>query len=292
MDFSNPAVSDLQRVDYFVNTERGADESCRRVGTGGRDDDANHGGTLAVGTAVFENCAKEKVVSRLQHMDEEQLAPIVKALMEKHARAVAEGEEKRLEISRDFFDEATRRKRMKMAEGEMEMKFLRTDIERVEKLLREELKVLKRSYTEAEGRTGGGEEEEEDDDDDGEDVADMLRFVPQLPGYEGDACDEDEEFERKYHAGLSSLYTKGIKEIDGVNSSMRGKRGRRRQRRRRRRWRWKSPHRTGEYRRENERRTVRRFRAVFLDGRETKVWTRAHRRRNSQTVLINVVLVV
>ena len=60
------------------------------------------------------------------------------------------------------------------------MKFLRTDIERVEKLLREELKVLKRSYTEAEGRTGGGEEEEEDDDD-GEDVADMLRFVPQLP---------------------------------------------------------------------------------------------------------------
>ena len=162
----------------------------------------------------------EKVVSALQHMDEEQLAPIVKALVEKHARAVAEGEEKRLEILRDFFDEATRRKRMKMAEGEMEMKFLRTDIERVEKLLREELKVLKRSYTEAEGRTGGEEEEEEDD---GEDVADMLRFVPQLPGYEGDACDEDEEFERKYHAGLSSLYTKGIKEIDGVNSSMRGR---------------------------------------------------------------------
>ena len=164
----------------------------------------------------------EKVVSALQHMDEEQLAPIVKALVEKHARAVAEGEEKRLEILRDFFDEATRRKRMKMAEGEMEMKFLRTDIERVEKLLREELKVLKRSYTEAEGRTGGGEEEEEEEDD-GEDVADMLRFVPQLPGYEGDACDEDEEFERKYHAGLSSLYTKGIKEIDGVNSSMRGR---------------------------------------------------------------------
>ena len=50
-------MSDLQRVDYFVNTERGADESCRRVGTGGRDDDANHGGTLAVGTAAFENCA-------------------------------------------------------------------------------------------------------------------------------------------------------------------------------------------------------------------------------------------
>jgi hypothetical protein len=167
----------------------------------------------------------EKVVSALQHMDEEQLAPIVKALVEKHARAVAEGEEKRLEILRDFFDEATRRKRMKMAEGEMEMKFLRTDIERVEKLLREELKVLKRSYTEAEGRTGGGEEEEEEEEeeDDGEDVADMLRFVPQLPGYEGDACDEDEEFERKYHAGLSSLYTKGIKEIDGVNSSMRGR---------------------------------------------------------------------
>ena len=106
----------------------------------------------------------EKVVSALQHMDEEQLAPIVKALVEKHARAVAEGEEKRLEILRDFFDEATRRKRMKMAEGEMEMKFLRTDIERVEKLLREELKVLKRSYTEAEGRTGGGGEEEEEEE--------------------------------------------------------------------------------------------------------------------------------
>ena len=83
----------------------------------------------------------EKVVSALQHMDEEQLAPIVKALSEKHARAVAEGEEKRLEILRDFFDEATRRKRMKMAEADTEMKFLRRDIERVETLLREELKV-------------------------------------------------------------------------------------------------------------------------------------------------------
>ena len=158
----------------------------------------------------------EKVVSALQHMDEKQLAPIVKALSEKHARAVAEGEEKRLEILRDFFDEATRRKRMKMAEADTEMKFLRRDIERVETLLREELKVLKRSYARAEGRTG---EEEEDDD---EDVGDMLRFVPQLPGYEGDGHNADEKFERKYYAGLSSLYTKGVNEIKGINNSMEG----------------------------------------------------------------------
>ena len=98
----------------------------------------------------------EKVVSALQHMDEEQLAPIVKALSEKHARAVAEGEEKRLEILRDFFDEAMSRKRMKMAEAETEMKFLRMDIKKVEKLLREELKVLKMSYEETEGGGGGG----------------------------------------------------------------------------------------------------------------------------------------
>ena len=162
----------------------------------------------------------EKVVSALQHMDEEQLAPIVKALSEKHARAVAEGEEKRLEILRDFFDEAMSRKRMKMAEAETEMKFLRMDIKKVEKLLREELKVLKMSYEETEGGGGGGRGGRGERGEEDEDIADMLRFVPQLPGSEQGAHGEEEKFERKYHAGLSSLYTKGIKEIDGINSSV------------------------------------------------------------------------
>ena len=162
----------------------------------------------------------EKVVSALQHMDEEQLAPIVKALSEKHARAVAEGEEKRLEILRVFFDEAMSRKRMKMAEAETEMKFLRMDIKKVEKLLREELKVLKMSYEETEGGGGGGRGGRGERGEEDEDVADMLRFVPQLPGSEQGAHGEEEKLERKYHAGLCSLYTKGIKEIDGINSSV------------------------------------------------------------------------
>jgi E3 ubiquitin-protein ligase RFWD2 len=194
----------------------------------------------------------EKVVSALEHMDAEQLEPILKALIEKHSRAVMEEETKRVEILNDFFGEALGRKQKKMRATELELECLRADITKVEECLKSELKALKRSYeqeqehqeqhqqkeeeekpprltsidttttttmttTTTTTRTTREKEEEENDDDDNHDADDdenINDMMRYVPQQPRITSDDDDEtFERKYFNGLSSLYAKGFREL-------------------------------------------------------------------------------